>query len=440
MSIEVKESMMVTPSKETPKGRLWLSKLDMIIRTPYSHTQVLFVYHHPNTKTNFFDTKTMKEALSEALVYFYPMAGRLTFNDENGRYEIDCNAEGAMFVVAEASQTLAEFGKDYSNPESQLGKLMFPSCDYSKGLSSFPLLLVQLTRFKCGSVCLGFAQHHHVADGVSHLHFIKSWGRLVRGLELDVVPVHDRLSYLAPRDPPKVTFHHLEYEPPLPPTSFSGPMGTPIEGTFKLTKSQVNALKEEAMKSVEKSTNYKLSTFVVQAAHIWRCATKARGLADDEDVKLLITVDGRSRLKTLPDGYCGNVYFLAACLDKAGNVSNNSLSYSAIKIYETLKRMNDTEYMKSAIDYVESYPDLKGLLRGPATTVCPNLRINSWVRLPTHEADFGWGKPNFVGAIGIKCEGQTKIMQNADEDGSVLVAIKLFPSHMELFKKYLYNF
>uniref|UniRef100_A0A803MBV1 Uncharacterized protein n=1 Tax=Chenopodium quinoa TaxID=63459 RepID=A0A803MBV1_CHEQI len=288
-SIIVKKSTMVCPAKETPKGSLWLSKIDMIIRTPYSHTNVLVFYPPNNNKP--FDPNIFKESLSKVLVPFYPMAGRLKFNHENGRYEIDCNAKGALFIEAESTKALAEYG-DYLNPDSPLKKLVFPKCDYSGGISSFPLLLLQITYFKCGSLCLSFQPHHHVADGASHFHFFNSWARLARGLDLSVYPVHDRATYLAPRNPPQVKFRHLEYEPSLPPLipiGLSGEMVT-TECTLKLTKDQVNTLKLQVT-SHQEVTNYKLSTFEVQAGHVWRSVCMARGLPNDQDVKLYIVVN-----------------------------------------------------------------------------------------------------------------------------------------------------
>ncbi|XP_021735737.1 anthranilate N-benzoyltransferase protein 1-like [Chenopodium quinoa] len=220
-SIKVKKSTMVRPAKETPKGSLWLSKLDIIIRPPNSHTNVIHFYSPHKTSSKIFDVNIFEEALSKSLVSFYPMAGRLKFNNENERYEIDCNAKGVLFIEAESTKALADFG-DYLRLDSQLRKVVFPKCDYSRGLSSFPLLLVQLTRFKCSSVCLGYAPHHHVADGSSNFHFLNSWARLARGLDLNVYPVHDRATYLAPRNPPQVMFRHLEYEPSLPPFTTKG--------------------------------------------------------------------------------------------------------------------------------------------------------------------------------------------------------------------------
>uniref|UniRef100_A0A803MBW2 anthranilate N-benzoyltransferase n=1 Tax=Chenopodium quinoa TaxID=63459 RepID=A0A803MBW2_CHEQI len=429
---------MVCPSEETPKGSLWLSKLDMMIRTPYSHSKVLFVYTPPS---NFFDTNTMKEALSRALVPFYPMAGRLILNNETGRYEIDCNAKGALFIDAESIHALVDFG-DYLRLDFQLKEVVFPVCDYTGGLSSFPLLLVQATHFSCGSVCLGFAQHQHVGDGTSQLHFINSWARLAKGLDLSVQPIHDRVNYLISRDPPQVKFRHLEYEPSLPslpPKGLSGEMVTETECIFKLTKEQVNGLKLNATSQDE--TTYKLSTFEVQSGHVWRSVCLARGLADDQDVKLYIPVEGRSRLNDMevPPGYCGNILFYAACVEKAGDVASKPLWYAASKIHEAIKKMDNVEYLRSAIDFVESHQDLMAIVRGPQTPTCPNLTINSWARLPCYEADFGWGRPKFIGVNGIKHDGNVYITTSSNGDGSFLVAIKLFTPHMTLFKHYFYN-
>ncbi|GKU87231.1 hypothetical protein SLEP1_g1669 [Rubroshorea leprosula] len=51
---------------------------------------VLFFYK-PNGSVDFFQAQVLKEALSNVLVPFYPVAGRLG-RDESGRIEIICNA------------------------------------------------------------------------------------------------------------------------------------------------------------------------------------------------------------------------------------------------------------------------------------------------------------------------------------------------------------
>ncbi|XP_021750202.1 anthranilate N-benzoyltransferase protein 1-like [Chenopodium quinoa] len=139
---------------------------------------------------------------------------------------IDCNAKGALFIYAETTHKLTDLEEGKPN-YGELRKMVIPTCDYSKGLSSFPLFMVQFTRFECGGVAMGVASHHHVADGIAHTYIINYFLRFIQGRDIPVAPVFDRsaVRQLAPRNPPQVKFRHLEYEPslpPLPPNSSTG--------------------------------------------------------------------------------------------------------------------------------------------------------------------------------------------------------------------------
>lgn len=395
---------------------------------------------------NFFDATILKESLSRALVPFYPMAGRLKEANHNGRLEIECNGEGALFVEAETTHSLVDFGDFKPTPE--LMRLVVPSCDYSRGHALIPLLMVQLTRFSCGGVTLGFAQHHRVADGFGHLHFINSWARLARGLDLQVAPIHERTPHLVPRNPPQVMFRHLEHHPTkISPGGFVPSVNpdsqTTITSFFKITNDQISALKQQATSSEMNSDEYyKLSTYEVLAAHILRAACKARGLADDQEVKLYIPVDGRYRLKNpaLPQGFCGNAIFIATYIAKSGDITRNPLGYVAGKIHETLKTMTDEEYLRSAIDYLETQPNLTSLVRGAHTYKCPNLLVNSWLKFPFYEADFGWGKPLLAGRGGGACDGLSYLVPSPNRVDGIHLMISLLNQHTVLFEKYLYDF
>ncbi|KNA22353.1 hypothetical protein SOVF_034810, partial [Spinacia oleracea] len=275
----------------------------------------------------------------------------------------------------ETTHTLAELGDDFR-------EIVIPTCDYSGGLSSFPLVMLQVTRFKCGEVCLGFAAHHHLVDGMSISFFFSSWARLARGLQLQAQPFVDRIDYLAPRNPPEVNFQHLEYDQPLPPILPEGLSGeidaTSRECMFTFTKHDIKTLNLQATyldSEAQEANSHKLSTYEVLAGHVWRTACKARGLTGDQDVKLYIPTDGRSRLRdpTLPQGYLGNAIFFTACIAKAGDITCKPLRYAASKVQEALKRVQNTEYLRSAIDYLESEPDLSTLVRGAQHVTCPNL-------------------------------------------------------------------
>ncbi|KAJ0982360.1 hypothetical protein J5N97_010615 [Dioscorea zingiberensis] len=306
VEITIRESTMVKPARETPWRRLWNSNVDLL--APRFHTPSVYFYR-PDGSGDFFDVGRMKAALAEVLVSFYPMAGRLD-RDEDGRIEIVCNGEGVLFVEAEMEARIDDFG-DFA-PTMELKKLI-PVVDYSNGISSFPLVVFQVTRFKCGGASLGVGKQHHLADGVAGLHFVNSWSDVVRGLGISVLPFIDR-SPLRARNPPSPSFPHVEYHPP-PPQLSTPPVPSPPSlkepkflsaaannaaavNIFKLTREHLNLLKSKT------PTDTRASSFSLLAAHVWRCTCIARELPGDQPTKLYIAVDGRSRLRPpLPEGY-----------------------------------------------------------------------------------------------------------------------------------------
>ncbi|PNX91592.1 hydroxycinnamoyl-coenzyme A shikimate/quinate hydroxycinnamoyltransferase, partial [Trifolium pratense] len=89
----IKACYTVKPSESTPKGRLWLSDLDQVVRL--SHTPLIYIYksQKQNQKSRAI-IETLKNSLSKILVHYYPIAGRYCYKD-GGRLELNLNAKGA---------------------------------------------------------------------------------------------------------------------------------------------------------------------------------------------------------------------------------------------------------------------------------------------------------------------------------------------------------
>ncbi|KAJ6759203.1 SHIKIMATE O-HYDROXYCINNAMOYLTRANSFERASE-LIKE [Salix koriyanagi] len=104
---------MVRPSSDTPNRILWSSDLDLLV--PMFHVQTVYFYK-PNGSSMFFETQVLKDALSDVLVPFYPAAGRMGKNDD-GRIEI----------------------------HSRSCCPLVPEVDYSGGISSYPLVVLQVS-------------------------------------------------------------------------------------------------------------------------------------------------------------------------------------------------------------------------------------------------------------------------------------------------------
>ena len=170
---------------------------------------------------------------------------------------------------------------------------------------------------------------HTLADGPSALHFINSWADKARGLPLKVAPFFDRTLPRA-RCPPTPIFRHVEYEPspPLKNSASTDPKPL-VVSVLKLTADQLNSFKA---KVTNENATTKYSTYSILTARIWRCATKARDLEDDQEVKLLMPIDGRRRLDPpLPLGYYGNVIFHATPIVRAGDLLSEPFVDTVIK-------------------------------------------------------------------------------------------------------------
>lgn len=146
--VQVKESTIIRPAQATPRHSLRLSDLDLLM--PASHVPTLYFYRRPDYSCNFFEGGLLKEALSKVLVPFYPLAGRLG-KDKNDRIEIKCNGEGVLFIEAETSCVIDDFG-DF---ESSLKLVqLVPPVDHTKDAYFHPLIMAQVRmriRIKSGA-------------------------------------------------------------------------------------------------------------------------------------------------------------------------------------------------------------------------------------------------------------------------------------------------
>ncbi|CAB4303530.1 unnamed protein product [Prunus armeniaca] len=430
LTVSVSELSVVRPAEEsTPRGSLWLSNLDLF--PPY-HTPLLYFYR-PSGAHNFFDPVTLKQALSKALVPFYPMAGRFKHNDQNGRVEIDCNAEGVLFVVAQSGFVVDDFG-DFV-PTANFLKLI-PAVDYSGGISSYPILVLQVTYFKCGGVSLGVGMDHRIADGPAALHFLNTWSDIARGDFTNFKPPFMDRTLLRARDPPRPAFPHIEFQSP-PQMKLQRSTSNITTSLFRITYEQLGILKAKSKE--DGGGNY--TSFEMLAGHIWRCVCMARKLPDDQEAKLLVPTDGRSRLQPpLPLGFFGNVTFRTSEIAAAGDLQSKPTWYAASCVHNALVQMHN-DYLLSVIDYIELHaPSQAETVNGISLIGRPFLRINSWIRLPIHDADFGWGRPIFMGpGRPFTFDGKALLLPSATNDGSLSLVISLQSEHMKSFSKLLYD-
>ncbi|KAL5149489.1 Villin-4 [Glycine soja] len=312
-------------------GRVSLSEWDQ--RGKVTHVPIIYFYRTPsqNSLTQHNNAiniaSNSKDSLSRALVPFYPLAGRLHWIN-NGRLELDCNAMGIQFISSTLEDNLGDF-----SPSSEYNYLV-PTADYTLPIHDLPLVLVQLTRFKCGGVSIAITFSHAVVDGPSALHFMCEWARLASGEPMQTVPFHDR-KVLRAGEPPSVPttecHAHTEFdEPPL------------------------------LLGQIESTEGRKKKTAMAITGHIYmeKCI-KARGHKEDQPTALTVIVDSRGRMEPpLPKGYFGNATLDTVATSLAGDLVSKSLGYASSRIREAVERIT-YEYVRWGIEFLKNQEDLR---------------------------------------------------------------------------------
>ncbi|GLJ34177.1 hypothetical protein SUGI_0686990 [Cryptomeria japonica] len=431
MDVTITNSVLVQPAHDTPSEAIWLSNVDLIFSKFYVRTTYIYgSIEEPDICV----WQRLREALPKVLVYFYPLAGRL-INDSSREFAIDCNSEGVLFVEAVTDSDIEDL-RDFSSI-SQLSSLA-PTMDYTQSITSLPLLLLQVTKFKCGGVALGVTISHMVADGMSSLHFVNTWCDMAHGLDMMVPPYVDR-TLLQARNPPQPFFPHplcLPF-PKLLHKEGQEEGNFPISfKRFRLSKEQLNCLKEKAK---DDSSKEAFTSFIALTAHIWKCVCISGNLLKQQETKLYIPMNGRERIRpVLPCGYFGNAIFHASPIDMSENIVSQPISYIATKIAEEVNKIDD-HYIRSQIDYLELNPNLK-IEVSRQGKLYPSMVINNWAHLPIYATNFGWGKPLFMGLTLNAPEGYCCIKPNSENDGSLIIEITLRSDRMDRFGKLLYEF
>lgn len=280
------------------------------------------------------------------------------------------------------------------------------------------------------------AWDHVLGDGFAASHLINSWADAARGVHPIPPPLIDR-TVLAARDNPVISFAHPEFQLPpsmgtQPPPDLKRPF---VAAAFRVTPADIDRLKSRAA-----AAGNKCSTYEAIVAHTWRCACIARELPADQKTRVYMPVSVLRRLDPpLPPSYLGNAVCSTVCDATAGEVTGEPVDEVAEKVRAALARMDDA-YVRSALDYLELQPEESKVTRGARFYTSPNLNVNSWVQLPLYGADFGWGRPVFMGPARVLCEGNVYVLPSPSAGGGLSVAIGLHPAAMERFKKVFYDF
>ncbi|GLT76120.1 hypothetical protein SLA2020_478010 [Shorea laevis] len=456
-TVHVTKTVSVFPKLLHPDKILKLSNLDrqcpMLMYLVFFYKASSF-YNNLSVESVF---SGLKSGLEETLSDWYPAAGRLRLNPDDGKLDLWCNNKGAVVVEATTNVKLSELG-DLSQYNEFFEKLVFKPV-FNGDFSEIPLVVAQVTRFGCGGYSIGIGESHSLFDGPATYDFLRAWASNSAILKEkrnpnQQKPVHERGRLLV------TNFHSQKGIPSLPSSASLGvgaaaavdhlyqlinqavstaaKLGAPgnihevgnsnlVLKTFNLSGAMIEKLKSKAFG--ERRGSFSCSYFELVATHLWKARTRALGLQNGTVVCLQFAVDIRNKVvPPLPQAFSGNAYVLASVALTAKELEEGSHATIIEKIKEA-KNSIDNNYVNAYIQALAgsqgSLPPLKEL-----------IMVSDWTRMPFHKLDFLRGEAAYASPLVTPMPLAAYFMQNPIDPRGIDVRIGLFPGILNAFSHF----
>ncbi|KAM4109596.1 hypothetical protein ACJW30_03G131700 [Castanea mollissima] len=375
--IEVIHNETINPSSPTPHHlrQYKLSFLDQISPPVFMPLVLFYPKEDCTNLTNSEESNRIKKSLSDALTRFYPLAGRVKDN-----LYIDCNDEGVYYVEAKVDCQLHEFLEDPIPAE--LNKFLPCALDDGNEL----VAIVQVTLFSCGGIAVGLGISHKVADGLSFFVFLNTWAAIARGDSDIASPLFDSAKLF----PPKAL------------TGFEPRTGIVKENIvakrFVFDAFAIAALRAKYTDNTSIEYATRPTRIEALSAFIWsRFMASTQPKSDPNKIyTVLHAINLRTRLDPpLPNNYFGNVSRIAISVPSMD--ADNRYSDIVNQVRKSIRDVN-VDYVKKLQESEDHLNFMKERSASISKGEVVPFSFTSLCRFPIYEADFGWGKPVWVGS------------------------------------------
>ncbi|XP_050378342.1 alcohol acyl transferase 1 allele RGb-like [Argentina anserina] len=415
---------LITPAKPTPYETKLLSDIDNQ-QGLWFHVPFIMSYkNNPSRLSKQNDpAEVISEALSRALVFYYPLAGRLR-EVHNKRLVVDCTGEGILFVEADANVTLDALGDAILPPCPFLEEFLF-NIPGSDGILGCPLLLIQVTRLSCGGFIFALRLIHTMCDSPGLVQFLKAVGEIALGKDAPSIPPVWERELLNARDPPQISCTHHEFDDTI---DLYVNSAVTVQRSICFGPDEIKALRKHLPSHVATCS----STFELITACVWKCRTISLEMEPNQIVRLSCTVSalGKRNNVYLPRGYYGNTFAYPAVASTAKRLCNSPFGY-AVELVKKSKAKMSEEYFRSMADFAEIRGRPPLAMKGMSDFI-----VSDNTRTGLGEVDFGWGKPVYAGvAKSIDLISFYVKKTNKEEKYEILVPVCLPFSSMERFQQ-----
>ncbi|CAM0901755.1 unnamed protein product [Alopecurus aequalis] len=322
---------------------------------------------------------SLKAALAETLVHYYPVAGRLRELPGGKKLAVDCTAEGVVFVEAHADVRLEELGMPLVPPYPCVEQFMCDVGDVTDVIGK-PLLYLQMTRLGCGGLVLVLTMCHSIVDAFGMSQILGCILDLARGQAVPaVLPLWERHLLSSPATsamPPTAASlaHTAVMVMPL------STHGTVIR-SFVFGPREIAALRSHIPARLARST----TAFELITAAAWRCRVVALDHAPAERMRLKFTSNARGRWKRdrpLPPGFYGNALFIATA--EAAVAELLSLARAVELVREAKLHVSD-QHVRAVLDLMG-----RGEYGDPELDLDRTFMVSDISRCGDDSLDLGW--------------------------------------------------
>ncbi|XP_019155930.1 PREDICTED: uncharacterized protein LOC109152737 [Ipomoea nil] len=436
-----KEPQLLVPAKPTPHEIKELSDIDDQKGLRIHISMIMFYRANPLMKARD-PVETIRDALAEALVWYYPLAGRLIHGPNEDKLMVDCSGEGILFVEADSNFSLEDFG-DAIRPPCLYSKELLYQVPGSDGILGYPLMLVQVTRLMCGGFVVAIRANHVLTNGLGLAQFVKAVEELAQGASSpSTKPIWRRELLTAKHLPPplQTTYDHTEAYDIISHKSITDPYDNLVSRSFFFGPKELKAIRQKLPPPPPQTQRRPTSKFDLITACIWICRTRALEFDGDETVAVICPINVRDKgPPELRDGYYGNAVVVSAAVAKAGKLllcDNSPLEY-AVELIEKAKSRVSGDYIRSEVNFLDSNG------KPPLLRTRNSIVVTDLTRLGFHRIDFGWGKPVYGGTMdgGASATAITHARyRNSDGQDGVLVPVFLPAVAMKRFEEEMNKF
>ncbi|XP_051123428.1 stemmadenine O-acetyltransferase-like [Andrographis paniculata] len=413
----------IQPSSPTPqhKRNIKLSYLDLLHRPTYA--SILFFYEAAVAGAGADQSqiiRRLKDSLADTLTSFYSLAGVVHVGKDDAH--IDCNDTGAEFIESRVDVVLADVAAERNVDD--LGPYVVAESE-----TKAPLV-VKVTFFKCGGICVAISLLHLAADGGSAAIFADAWAKTCSGKPDFAPPTFEAAEYFPAREFPD---HHNGKFMPLGDENFA-------TKRFVFDEEMLRVLKRKA---ASKSVPYPSRVEAI-SAFIWEHFIAMANSSPEPSTGAIypaiqaVTLRGRTNPPVNLKNVLGNCYMLAFAKHEATGDSAGGEEGFYQKLVQEMRnsiRKIDGDYISRSQEGDDYLKDLQGFsARQAAGELMDGCVFSSWCGFPLYEIDFGWGRPVWVSTAAVTVRNTT-ILMGTRSGGAIEAWVNMEKDKVDLLQR-----